>query len=237
MQTSHANSVVEERARRLMTEAGALLADSHVVLHSWSHSKVYIDKDALYADPERTYDLCQNIVTHFLHSTKDITVVAAPEKGGIALSQWCAYFLSLCFRHKQSYRFPSHYQGPERAFALFAEKENGRFLFRHGYAKLILGRKVLVVDDVVTTGASVREVVHLVREHGGEVIGVGALWNRGGVTAEDAGEVPELHALVEEHLEEWEEEECPLCRAGVPVNIEFGRGLEFLAKKRSKTSS
>ena len=92
------------------------------------------------------------------------------------------------------------------------------------------GRRVLVVEDIVTTGGSVRQTVAAVRTAGGQVTMVTALCNRGGVTAADLG-VPVFSALVTLSLDSWEAASCPLCRDGVAVNTDVGKGREFLASR------
>jgi orotate phosphoribosyltransferase len=88
-----------------------------------------------------------------------------------------------------------------------------------------------VVEDIVTTGGSVRQTVAAVRAGGGEVTRVMALCNRGGITAADLG-VPAFAALVTLSLDSWEASACPLCRDGVPVNSDVGKGREFLASRQ-----
>jgi orotate phosphoribosyltransferase len=85
-----------------------------------------------------------------------------------------------------------------------------------------------VVEDILTTGGSARMVVEAVAAAGGTVVGVGALCNRGGVTAQALGAAL-LFSLAEVPLESFAPEECPLCRAGVPVNTRVGKGAAFLA--------
>ncbi len=91
-------------------------------------------------------------------------------------------------------------------------------------------KKVLVVEDILTTGGSVKKVVEATRAIGSTVIGVGALCNRGGVTAKELGEVPQLFALINVQLDAWDEKACPLCAKKIPINTEVGKGQEFLAK-------
>jgi orotate phosphoribosyltransferase len=105
------------------------------------------------------------------------------------------------------------------------------FVFRRGYDKLIPGKQVLVVEDVLTTGGTVKKVVGAVRELGGIVVGVGALVNRGGITAKDVGDVPRLGALINITLDVWDEKACPLCEQGVPINTDVGKGREFLDRR------
>lgn len=144
--------------------------------------------------------------------------MAAPAVGGVALTQWTAFHLNN--------RTTEH--GVGEVLAIYAEKEEDFFAFKRGYGQLISGKTVLVVEDVLTTGGSAKKVVDAVREYGGTVVAVAAICNRGGITAVDLG-VPELYSLTNVSLSSWSEEECPLCRDGVPINTAVGKGREFLA--------
>lgn len=95
------------------------------------------------------------------------------------------------------------------------------FVFKRGYDKIVAGKHVLVIEDILTTGGTVREVVKAVHKAGGAVVGVGALVNRGRLTAETLG-VPRLEALMTIHPEVYEPAKCPLCRDGIPYNTQFG---------------
>jgi orotate phosphoribosyltransferase len=197
----------------------AILRDTHVVYTSGRHGTTYVNKDAIYPNTEAVSALCAAIAAHFADAGIAIDVVAAPALGGIILSQWVAHHLTA---------------GGRRALAVYAEKaEPEGFAFRRGYDRILQGRRVLVVEDILTTGGSLRSVIEGVRRAGGEVVGAAALCNRGGVRASEVGDPPELFALVELSLESWDEQECPLCASGMPVNTEVGKGAEFVRLRRS----
>ncbi len=105
------------------------------------------------------------------------------------------------------------------------------FVFNRGYAARLLGKRTLVVEDVLNTGGSALEVVLAARKAGANVVAVGALCNRGGVTTAQLGDVPKLFALIDVKLDAWEPQDCPLCKAGVPINTTVGKGREFLAQQ------
>ena len=101
----------------------------------------------------------------------------------------------------------------------FAERgEDGKMALRRGF-EVKPGQKVLLVEDVVTTGGSVREVMELVREAGGVIAGVGSIVDRTGGKI-DFG-VP-FHAVISMDVQSWDPEECPLCKAGMPAPIKPG---------------
>ena len=207
--------MTESEVLKILHQVGAIITGSHIVYTSGQHGSSYVNKDAVYPHTGEISRLCRAIAEKF--SQTGVEVVAAPALGGIILSQWTAHHLS-------------ELDG-RNVLAVYAEKSGDGFVIQRGYDKLISGKKVLVVEDILTTGGSVKKVVETVRALGGQVTAVAALCNRGGVTAEGLGNLPELFALVNLQLEAWDEKECPLCAKNVPVNTSIGKGREFLAKK------
>ena len=108
------------------------------------------------------------------------------------------------------------------------EGEEVEFLLRRGQDTFVSGRRVLVVDDVVNTGYSIMKAMQAVREAGGEVVGAAAWISRGNVSARDLG-VDNYVFLDEVSLPSWPAEGCGLCADGVPVNVTFAHGAEFVA--------
>jgi len=196
------------RAAEILAETGAIITGSHVVYTSGRHGSAYVNKDAIYPHTERVSELCRLLADAVRAANPD--VVCGPALGGIILAQWTGHHLG--------------------ALAVYAEKLPGGLALRRGYDRLVAGRRVLVVEDVLNTGGSVRETVVAVRAAGGEVVAVAALCNRGGVTSADL-DVPALVALVELSLDSWDAAACPLCRDGVPIDTAVGKGREFLAAR------
>lgn len=206
---------------QLLTDVQAIIANSHIVLTSGRHTSAYVNKDALYLHPQPTSTCCQLIANAY--DARQIDAVVGPVLGGIILAQWVAYHLNVS-------------RSTGETLALYAEKEGSgaekRLFFSRGYGPLVAGKNVLVVEDVLVTGGSARKVIELVRSQGGKVVGLSALCNRGGVRPEDVGGVP-LQALSQISFASWAEEECPLCRQGVPINTEVGKGRAFLTRQRT----
>ena len=209
----------KERVEWILKRAGAIITNDHFVYKSGKHGSVYVNKDALYLHPEDVSLVCVEIAKFF--SNGNVEVVVGPALGGIILSQHTALRLRKLTMHQ--------------VFSVYAEKSDDgeNFVFRRGYDKVVAGKQVLVVEDVLTTGTSARKTVEAVRAVGGEVVGVAAICNRGGVTAEDVGGVPRLEVLMEISLESYNEAECPLCEQGVPINIDVGHGAKFLEAQAS----
>jgi orotate phosphoribosyltransferase len=202
---------------KILSDVGAIITNSHIVYTSGKHGDSYVNKDAVYPHTRATSQLCLSIAMEF----KDlgVDVVVAPAIGAVILSQWIAFHLTNLTDRE--------------VLAVYAEKDDDRFVIKRGYDRLIDGKNILVVEDVLTTGGSVRKVVEACRNSGAHVLGVGALCNRGDVQAKDIGSVPVLHSLVEVNLSAWDEASCPLCERKVPVNTGVGKGREFLAKSTS----
>ncbi len=196
--------------QNIFTRSQAFIFDSHIIYTSGKHGKAYVNKDALYPHTELTSLLCEQIALHFQKS--QIDAVLAPALGGIILSQWTAHHLT---RLNQ-----------KEIFGVYAEKstETDSFVIKRGYDEIIKNKRVLVVEDILTTGISVKKVIETARQIPCEIVGVAALCNRGGVSALTIGNVPELFSLLQVNLETWEPSECPMCRAQIPINTSVGKG-------------
>jgi orotate phosphoribosyltransferase len=198
---------VVREAFEALRNARALICDSHVEYTSGRHGRDYLDKNALYTDTRVTRLLTLSMAEPF--SGERVQTVVGPATGGIILSQLIAHHLTMF--HNQRVR------------AIFAAKiEGGGFGFPFGYDEHIAGQRVLVVEDVLTTGGTVRKVIELIRKHGGEPFGLSVLCNRGGLTAPDFPDM-QFVPLLEAPLESWAPEDCPLCEAGVPIDDRFGK--------------
>jgi orotate phosphoribosyltransferase len=202
-------SPTAERAQAILAEARAIITGSHIVYTSGKHGSAYVNKDAVYPNTARVAELCRFLADAAAPHRPE--VVCGPATGGIILAQWTGHHLGIP--------------------AVYAEKApEGGMALRRGYDKLVAGKRVLVVEDILNTGGSVKDAVAAVRAAGGTVVAVGALVNRGAITAGDVG-VPALTALFAVALDAWDAATCPLCRDGVPVNTDVGKGREFLAKR------
>lgn len=208
----------QQEVLQLLGRVGAVITDSHIVYTSGKHGTAYVNKDAVYPHTDETSKLCRAIAEKFANS--GVQVVIAPAIGGVILSQWTANHLT-------------ELTGSE-VLGVYAEKADSgdAFIIKRGYDKLVAGKNVLVVEDVLTTGGSAKKVVEATRAIGGNVIGLGVLCNRGGITPQDVADVPELFALANVKLDAWDEAECPLCARNVPINTDVGKGREYLARKR-----
>lgn len=228
------NKEKDKEIQQILSKVGAVITDSHVVYTSGKHGSAYVNKDAIYPHTAETSYLCAMIAKQFVND--NVEVVIAPAIGGVILSQWTAHHLTErdwvrrqvfgVYAEKETVAVPDPEGKGSRCYT-----ETGNFSIKRGYDKLIAGKNILVVEDILTTGGSARKVIEAVRAIGGNVVGLGVLCNRGGITPQDVANVPKLISLVDVKLEAWDEEDCPLCKQSVPINTDVGKGREFLARK------
>ncbi len=175
----------------LFKNTGALL-EGHFLYTSGRHGRRFLQAARVMQYPKHTEQLCAALAARF--STENIELVIGPATGGIVL----AYETARCLG----------------ARAAYTEKDgqNGMALKR-GF-RLAPGTRVIVVEDIITTGGSVQKSIDHLLERGANVIGVGALIDRSGGTAQFACRFESLAAL---SLESWSPDQCPLCKEGAPL--------------------
>jgi orotate phosphoribosyltransferase len=182
----------EEDVLRLLERCGAL-QQGHFLLSSGLHSPQYVQCALLLQDPEATARVCAALVRPFRDS--GVQVVAGPAIGAIPLVYEAARQL--------------------RARGIWTERVEGRMQLRRSF-RVAPGERVLVVEDVVTTGGSAREVVELMRQLRADVVGVASLVDRtGGI---DPGFGVPFTSLVRLELAAYDPVHCPLCQAGMPLH-------------------
>ncbi len=208
-------SMTEDDVLEILQKVGAFRA-GHFVYTSGRHGDEYVNKDALYTYAHDTSRLCKEFAERFKDS--GVEAVIGPAVAAAILAQWTAYHLTEMLGRE--------------IYSTYADKDGqGGFVIKRGYDGLIKGKKVLVVEDLTTTGGSIKKVVDAAKAAGAEVVAAGVLCNRGNVTAEIAG-VPRLESLVQIELDSWDAEGCDLCVRGIPVNVDVGHGRDFLAKQK-----
>lgn len=183
------------QATSIFTQSGALM-EGHFKLTSGRHSNRYMQCAQVLQYPNFTEQLAQHIAEKF--ADQKIDYVIGPAMGGIIVAYEVARQLGVP--------------------GIFCERENGNMALRRGF-QLEPGQKVLVVEDVVTTGGSVVEVMDIVRRFGAEVIGVGVLVDRSGGKVDFGVKTEPVLSM---DIESWEASDCPLCRAGQGEAIKPG---------------
>lgn len=181
---------------RILEECGAIM-NGHFLLTSGRHSEKFLQCSRLMERPGQASAVCRLLAEPF--RGKKVEAVVGPALGGIIPAYEAARHLG--------------------ARALFAEPEAGKMVFRRGFT-LAPGEKVLVVEDVVTTGGSVQKVINLLLERGARIEGVAAIVDRSGGNF-NPGVLfsPLVNLDFGSHLPD----ECPLCRAGIPLVSPKGR--------------
>lgn len=194
MQNAHAD------AQMILRRVGAFLT-GHFVYTSGRHGENYVNKDALYPHTKETSSLCRMLAESMIEA--EIEVVAGPALGGIILSQWTAHHLDV--------------------LGVYLDKTPEGLALQRGYDKLVVGKRIGVVEDVLTTGKSLAQAVDAIQACGGDVQATAALVNRGGITAADV-HAPQLFSLVSLNMPSYPPDACPLCDTGIPLNTEVGKG-------------
>lgn len=207
-----------------MEKIGAVIVKDHFVYTSGKHGEVYINKDALYPHTKETSQVCLEMAKIF--RDENIEVVVAPAVGGTILSQWVAFHLSNLKK--------------KEVLSVYAEKDKGtlasgaesEMVLRRGYDEIVKGKKVLVVEDLTTTGISVKKTVECVRKTGGDVVSVCVMINRDpkAVNEETIG-APFVAAGVIE-AKAYDEKDCPFCKQGRKINVKIGHSKQYLEAKK-----
>ncbi|MGI5838393.1 MAG: orotate phosphoribosyltransferase [bacterium] len=174
----------------ILKETGVLL-EGHFRLTSGRHSGRYLQCAQVLKYPEYSEKIGAEIASRFTGT--DIDVVVGPALGGVII----AYEVARALGKK----------------TMFTERENGKMKLRRGFA-IQPGEKILVVEDVITTGGSVNEVMEIIVGDGGQVVGVGVIVDR------SAGKINfgvPTHSLVSLEIESYSPAACPLCLQGLPL--------------------
>ncbi len=182
--------LTKEQAIEIFTKSKALLT-GHFRLTSGRHSSQYMQCAQVLQYPEYASQLCRDLAERFAGMKVD--TVIGPALGGIIV----AYEVGRAMGVR----------------TIFTEREQGVMALRRGFI-IEPGEKVLVVEDVVTTGGSVKEVIEVVRQKGGEVAGVGVLVDRSNGKV-DFG--VKTAAVLSMEIQSYDPGDCPLCREGLPV--------------------
>ncbi len=166
----------------------------HFLLSSGLHSGDYLQCALYLAEPSRAARAGSLIGAAVAEAVAEIDLVVSPAMGGLIIGHETARALGLPF--------------------LFTERADGEMVLRRGFA-VAPGQRIIIVEDVVTTGKSTREVIKILEADGAEVVGLASMVNRSGNP--NPFEPKPYRALLEASFPTWTADECPLCAEGVPI--------------------
>ena len=195
-------------------ESTGALQHGHFLLTSGLHSSKYFQCARVLQYPQYNELLCGEIARHF-HDWK-VDVVVAPAIGGIMVGQEVARQL--------------------RVRGMFAEREDKSMAMRRGF-EIKQGERVLVCEDVVTTGGSVKEVIDLVKNSGGVAVAVSSIVDRS--TSKDGANIPPINfgttffPLLKMDVPTYKAESCPLCKENIPVVKPGSRKFDGVQSSKS----
>jgi orotate phosphoribosyltransferase len=181
--------LTQEEALNIYKQCGAYL-EGHFKLTSGLHSRYYLQSALVLQYPHFAEKLCSSIAEHF--RDKQIDVVIGPAMGAILVSYEVARHLG--------------------ARSVFAERVDNVLTMKRNFF-IDKNERVLVVEDVVTTGKSVYETIDIAKQYSPNIVGIGALVDRGGGFKTDLDYFP----LIKLNIVNYEPENCPLCKENIPL--------------------
>jgi len=179
--------MTQQEILKILKDSGALL-EGHFILTSGLHSPQYIEKFRILEQPRYTEMLCKEIAGKYKNDK--ITAVVGPMTGGIIISYETARQLGVK--------------------SIFTERVDGKMKFRRGFT-LSPSDNVLVVEDIITTGGSVQEVIEVVKENRAKIVGLTCLVDRSNGKAKF--DVP-FNPLLTMDVVNYMPDDCPLCKSG-----------------------
>lgn len=204
------------RTEAILRECDAILENDHFVSVNGFHGAGWIDKDAINPHTQLAAELGGMLWQATANLAPDI--ICGPSEGGLIVALWTAHHAQLPFV------FAEHE-------AAHGRELRGRFILRRGYDRWVEGKRVLLVDDIVNTGHSVRQTGEAVRAAGGTIVGVACYVDRGN-NPDLGGDFPFVH-LLQWKIPSWPESECPPEILARPVNTRYAHGAEWLAERKA----
>lgn len=168
-----------------------VIKEGHFILTSGKHSDKYINKDKVWQYPTISRIIINLLKVETSHFWFD--VITGPALAGAV---WAAPVSHLL-------KYPFVY--PDKQFS-------GRMLFRRGFDRYIENKRVLIIEDIVTTGSSIRKTVDSINRCNGKLAGIVSIWNRSGWRPKD--HQIKIRSLINQPVDSWYESECPLCKSG-----------------------
>ena len=193
--------MTSEEVMNLFYESGAMLK-GHFLLTSGRHSDVYFEKFTILRQPPYVEKLCGELARMFAEDK--VELVVGPTTGGVLMAYEVAKKL-----------------GTDAIYAEPSDDGKSR-IFKRGFS-IEPGQRVVIVDDILTTGRSVKEVIELCRSYKAEIVGLGLLLDRSGGKVKFDYPFKPLATVA---ADSWEPSECPLCKKGEPITQRGSRKME-----------
>ena len=175
----------------------------HFLLSSGLHSGDYLQCALYLAEPRRAAYAGALLAAEIADAVPELDLVVSPAMGGLIIGHETARALGLPF--------------------LFTERADGEMVLRRGFA-VAPGQRIVIVEDVVTTGKSTREVITVLEAAGAEVVALASMVNRSGNP--NPFEPKPYRALLEASFPTWSADDCPLCAEGTPTNKPGSRPIK-----------
>jgi len=198
-------AILDRINRGIFVRTGAYLVNDHFLLPSGRHASEYVEKNLVSTEPAFTEGLGEVLAKQFAKEVLDVVLTSGMEATLIG--------------HAVARAHPSK---PKLLYAVKIRGEAGEasvVLPPEFEASLPEGSRTLIVEDILTTGETIRALIRLVEERRGRVVGVGCLWNRD----RQAQFAAPFYALVTKDFPTYRPEECPMCRRGMPLREPHGQ--------------
>ena len=200
--------ILERLNRGILLRTGAYRTDDHIVLRSGRHTSEYVAKALVTTEPTFTEGLGDIIATHFSRFEVDLVLTTGY---GAGLLGHC---VARTHPSRPRFIFATKVKTADRRTEVVLQLE-----YRAFFAE---GGRVLIVEDILTTGETVRQLIKLVESMGGKVVGIGAIWRR---STRVKFKYP-LFTVVTRDFPTYAPTECPMCTQGIPINPDLGGGPE-----------
>ena len=173
---------------QILEDAKDIVKKGHFLLTSGNHSHVYINKDAILYHKE-IRDIIVNTLVEKLQNAKEIDIIISPGNAGVPWGSFIADRLFLPF--------------------VYTEKIDGEIHLRKSFENALKNKRVLIVEDIISTGSSIKKVVDILKYVGVKNIYAAAIWDRKGID--------NVVAVFKQKVENWKPEDCPLCKENIPL--------------------
>ncbi len=198
--------ILERINRGILLRTGAFLTNDHIVLSSGRHTEEYLEKGLITTEPSFSEGIGDLIAKNFARARVDLVVSTG----------YGASILGHCVAR-------THPSRPRFIYALKLRHPDGRIevqVPREYHPFFVEGSRCLIVEDILSTGETIRRLIEAVRALGVEVAGIGSIWKR---RADLHFRYPVL-SLINRDSPTYKAADCPMCRKGMPINREAGLG-------------